>query len=152
MIANKDSSVSVFVGDDTASKNSNLKNNFHVNLKFNINVPEKIVFDGKHTTTYSSGNKKIELARVCKFMETKETKKIEGYACVKYEVIDDNDNISYAWICKELPFTITPAGGIRNAPGAILQYENPIKNLKSVVEKLKKSVTNKPTSPTPHPR
>ena len=138
MIANKDSSVSVFVGDDTASNNSNLKNNVHANLKFNINMPERIVFDGKHTTTYSSNNKKIELARVCIFMETKETKKIEGYDCVKYEVIDDSDNISYAWICKELPFTITPAGGIRNAPGAILQYENPIKNLKSVVEIIEK--------------
>ncbi|HMT95464.1 MAG TPA: hypothetical protein PKC62_02155 [Ferruginibacter sp.] len=137
MTSSRDSSISFF-SDDSAMDTNSVKNldNAQVDMSLDINMPQKIVFNGKDIITYQNGIKTIKEAAYRVFKPINEYKNIEGFRCRKYEILGDSIGVSFAWICKDLPATITPVGFL-NTPGAILGYENSQKSINIILLKIK---------------
>ena len=131
VIGNKDSSTSYFIEADKGESQ---------NISIDINLPDRVVFDGKHWNSIKNGTRTREPFQEQNVVSTNEKKNILGYECQKFISKFPDSSTAEIWVCKSLPGTLMPAGGGKPLGGAILEWRMAEKNILFKATSIQKNI------------
>ena len=96
------------------------------NIKLVMNTQSKLIFNGKNWFSIDDGVTKLSPFGIDSTKKTDEEKVILGYKVRKYigkTIVEGYEAV--IWVCKDLPETLMPGGGVPPIGGAVLELSLP---------------------------
>jgi hypothetical protein len=132
IIANADSSKLFF---DSKDESNSIEQK---GISLNINTPDTIYYKKGQWRKLGGGDETISIITL-DLIETKETKKILGYECIKFVSVDSITKEKVViWASKKLPNTLLPFTGLNEFKYGILEIDNTKNGSHTVAVKIEK--------------